>query len=89
MIRERLELRHNKERYLLDHYPQAHHVGQYYSVRQLFGHSHEKPCAYSVNHYNVCVERNEYRPVSLNEIQMLLTMQCRDNTTNYYLNNIL
>lgn len=89
MIRESLEVRHNGERFLLNHYPQAHYVGQYHSVRQIFGHTHEKSCAYSPNHYNVCVERNLYRPVSLEEVGMLLTMQCRDNETNYFLEDLL
>jgi calcineurin-like phosphoesterase family protein len=82
LIRERLELRHNGERYMLDHYPTQHYNGNYHSVRLLTGHTHEKDSCYSPSHYSVCVERNNYRPVSLHEINMLLTMQCRDNIWN-------
>ena len=89
LIRERIELRYNGERYMLDHFPTQHYNGNYHSVRLLTGHCHEKDSCYSVNHYSVCVERNEYRPVSLNEINMLLTMQCRNNIWNLKLNNIL
>jgi len=69
LIRERLELRYNDERYLLDHYPQVHYSGQYHGMKHFFGHTHEKPFEYTNNHYNVCVERNEYRPMSLQELK--------------------
>ena len=90
LIRERLELRHNKDRFLLDHFPQYSWVGSYHGVYHLHGHIHEKNNDISTtNTYNVSIERNLYRPLSLDEIKMGLKMQCVNNQTNYYLTNIL
>jgi calcineurin-like phosphoesterase family protein len=88
LIREKLELRYNDERYLLDHYPQVHYAGQYYGMKQLFGHTHEKPFEYTKNHYNVCVERNEYQPVSLKEIKNIFKNRIIENAETVVATNL-
>jgi calcineurin-like phosphoesterase family protein len=88
-IRERLEFRNDGQRYMFDHYPQYEWNGSYHGVMSLFGHIHEKdnPIA-KVSSYNVSVERNDYRPISLNEINMLVTKQARDNKLNLKLSDL-
>lgn len=89
-IRERLELKVNNNSIMLDHYPMKEWNGSFRGVYSLYGHIHDKdfPDAKS-QQYNVCVERNDYRPVSYNEVISLLSKQIKDNTSNLQLKDIL
>lgn len=88
-IRERLELRVNGTRLMLDHYPMKEWSGSYHGVYSLYGHIHEKdfPNA-KPQQYNLSVERNDYRPISWFELGLLLTKQVRDEISNLTLNDI-
>jgi calcineurin-like phosphoesterase family protein len=88
-IRERLELRLDSARLMLDHYPMKEWSGSYRGVYSLYGHIHEKdfPDA-KYQQYNVSVERNKYRPISWNEVSMIFTKQVRDETSNLTLRNL-
>jgi len=82
-VRERLELRYGKKRYILDHFPQYNWMGCHYWVYNIHGHIHEKNSEIArVNSYNVSVERNEYRPISLKELNLLLDQQKEENSIN-------
>jgi calcineurin-like phosphoesterase family protein len=96
-IRERLEVRwslkgtnNDIKRYILDHYPQYEWEGSYHGVYHLHGHIHEKDSAIAkIKSYNVSVERNCYRPVSLNEINYLFEYKEANNLLNLGLNNLI
>jgi calcineurin-like phosphoesterase family protein len=89
-IRERVELRHDEKRFMLDHFPQYEWNGSYHHVRHLHGHIHEKDSDIAkTTSYNVSVERNNYRPVSLQEINILFENQSKYGIKNLTLNAIL
>ncbi|GMO69334.1 MAG: metallophosphoesterase [Endomicrobiia bacterium] len=88
-VRDRLEVRVGKIRLLLDHYPSTSWSGSFHGVKQIFGHIHEKDFeGASPNQYNVCVERNSYRPISFHELMSLLELQKKNEQTNLKLLDI-
>jgi calcineurin-like phosphoesterase family protein len=88
-VRERLEIRYEDERFMLDHYPQVSWNGAAHAVRLLHGHLHEQDFQYATSStYNVSLERNGYRPISMSEVYDILTVQHRENKVNLRLNNL-
>jgi len=88
-IRDILEIRTSSGRLFCCHYPLTGWGGSYHGVYHLYGHIHEKDFNHAVpQQYNCCVERNDYRPISLNEVSLLLTKQVRDNVVNLTLKDI-
>jgi len=82
-VKERLEVRCGKRRYILDHFPQYNWEGKHHGVYHLHGHIHEKNNEIgTINSYNVSVERNDYRPISLVEVNQILDKQKEENIIN-------
>jgi len=88
-VTERIELRYDKRRYILDHYPQYNWMGKYHGVYHLHGHIHEKNNEIAtINTYNVSVDRNNYSPISLKNVNLLLDKQKESNTINFDINEL-
>ena len=87
--RERLTITINgSNKMVLDHFPQYEWSGSRHGTIHLFGHIHQKDSPIArVNSYNVSVERNYYRPISLKEVNNAIEKQKRENKVNLALND--
>ncbi len=66
------EIKHNKQKYILFHYPIAEHKGKQKGYFHLYGHIHssnlELEKYLGASCFNVGVDRNDYRPVNIENL---------------------
>jgi len=75
-VRESIELRFDKYRYMLHHYPQVEWNGSYHGVFAVYGHVHNNiPNWCKPTQLCVSVEQTNYYPISLVEVTNRLANQ--------------
>ena len=78
-----MEIKVGDQKIILDHYPGVTWSGSYRGSWQLYGHIHEKDFDQAKpSQYNVSVERNNYTPISFEEIEGIIKYQIENNIVN-------
>ena len=80
---DRLEIKIGDQKIVLDHYPGVIWSGAFKGSWQLYGHIHEKDFERAKpTQYNVGVERNNYSPISFEDVEAIIKYQIENNMIN-------
>ena len=82
-VRDRMEIQIESQKIMLDHYPAVSYNGMNRGSWQFYGHIHEQKFEYATSlQYCVCVEQNQYTPISYREIEEIINYQIDNNLIN-------